>query len=256
MKNCAPARWYKSYLNRWIQPDSIIPELGNPQDFDRYSYCRNNPLIYRDPSGHWLESVIDIIFIGYDIYDINENGLTWENGLSLAADVAGLALPLITGGGLMVRAATHADDVADAARGINRIVPLSDEAIKAGNNLIKGLGDQLHHFATNKFSKKPPQWTNLYDNILSKYELTLDGLWNKDLIPQKGMHPDDYHSWVLNALEYIDSVAKGNQGKFIELFDELVKDPVLENPWILKYKPSWWAEFGDEWWEWWESLIN
>jgi hypothetical protein len=83
--------------------------------------------------------------------------VTLENVLSLAADVAGLALPLITGGGLMVRAASHADDAVDAARATNRIVSLSDEAITTGNNLIKGLGDQLHHFATNKSAKKPPQ---------------------------------------------------------------------------------------------------
>lgn len=32
------------YLNRRIQPDSIIPSLNNPLDWDRYSYVRNNPL--------------------------------------------------------------------------------------------------------------------------------------------------------------------------------------------------------------------
>jgi len=46
------ARPYSPYLNRWIQPDTIVPEPGNPQDLNRYSYCRNNPLRYIDPSGH------------------------------------------------------------------------------------------------------------------------------------------------------------------------------------------------------------
>jgi len=46
------ARWYDSYLNRWIQPDTIIPDPGNPQDLNRYAYCRNNPLKYIDPTGH------------------------------------------------------------------------------------------------------------------------------------------------------------------------------------------------------------
>jgi len=46
------ARWYDPYLNRWAQPDTIIPDPGNPQDWDRYSYVRNNPLKYTDPSGH------------------------------------------------------------------------------------------------------------------------------------------------------------------------------------------------------------
>jgi RHS repeat-associated protein len=46
------ARWYDAYLNRWIQPDSIIPDPGNPLDFDRFAYARNNPLVNIDPSGH------------------------------------------------------------------------------------------------------------------------------------------------------------------------------------------------------------
>jgi hypothetical protein len=46
------SRWYDLYLNRWIQPDSIIPDPYNPQSYDRYSYVRNNPVNRVDPSGH------------------------------------------------------------------------------------------------------------------------------------------------------------------------------------------------------------
>jgi hypothetical protein len=46
------ARYFSPYLNRWIQPDSIVPEAGNPQALNRYSYVANNPLKYIDPSGH------------------------------------------------------------------------------------------------------------------------------------------------------------------------------------------------------------
>ena len=46
------SRWYDPYLNRWINPDPIIPNPGNPLDFDRYSYVRYNPLRFVDPSGH------------------------------------------------------------------------------------------------------------------------------------------------------------------------------------------------------------
>jgi hypothetical protein len=46
------ARYYDAYLNRWLQPDSIIPDPYNPLDFDRYSYVRNNPINFNDPSGH------------------------------------------------------------------------------------------------------------------------------------------------------------------------------------------------------------
>ena len=46
------ARWLDPALGRWIQPDSLIPDLGNPIDLDRFAYARNNPVKYFDPSGH------------------------------------------------------------------------------------------------------------------------------------------------------------------------------------------------------------
>ncbi|MGH7991500.1 MAG: RHS repeat-associated core domain-containing protein, partial [Limisphaerales bacterium] len=46
------ARYYDPELGRFIQPDTIIPDLSNPQSYNRYSYCLNDPLRYTDPSGH------------------------------------------------------------------------------------------------------------------------------------------------------------------------------------------------------------
>jgi hypothetical protein len=46
------ARYYDPYLNRWIQPDTIVPDQANPQSLNRFSYVRNNSLKYIDPSGH------------------------------------------------------------------------------------------------------------------------------------------------------------------------------------------------------------
>jgi RHS repeat-associated protein len=46
------ARWYDPYLNRWLQPDTIIPDPYDPLSFDRYAYVRNNPVNRVDPSGH------------------------------------------------------------------------------------------------------------------------------------------------------------------------------------------------------------
>jgi RHS repeat-associated protein len=47
------ARWFDAYLNRWIQPDSIVPlESQGVQAWDRYAYANNNPVRFNDPSGH------------------------------------------------------------------------------------------------------------------------------------------------------------------------------------------------------------
>jgi hypothetical protein len=34
-----------SYINRFLQPDSIIPDYTNPQALNRYSYVTNRPLL-------------------------------------------------------------------------------------------------------------------------------------------------------------------------------------------------------------------
>jgi RHS repeat-associated protein len=49
------ARYYDPTLGRFISPDSIVPEPGAPQSFNRFAYVYNNPLKYTDPTGHWIE---------------------------------------------------------------------------------------------------------------------------------------------------------------------------------------------------------
>jgi len=46
------ARYYEPALGRFVSADAIVPEPGNPQDLNRYTYVRNNPQRYTDPSGH------------------------------------------------------------------------------------------------------------------------------------------------------------------------------------------------------------
>jgi len=46
------ARWYDSTIGRFIQADSIVPNPGNPQSLNRYSYANNSPLTHIDSDGH------------------------------------------------------------------------------------------------------------------------------------------------------------------------------------------------------------
>jgi RHS repeat-associated protein len=45
------ARLYDPLLGRFISPDRLVPDPGDSQALNRYTYCLNNPLIYTDPSG-------------------------------------------------------------------------------------------------------------------------------------------------------------------------------------------------------------
>ncbi len=49
------ARYYDTTLGRFTQPDSIIPNVLDPQSWNRYAYVLNNPVRYTDPTGHMME---------------------------------------------------------------------------------------------------------------------------------------------------------------------------------------------------------
>ena len=52
------ARYYHPALGRFISADTLVPSPGDPQNLNRYSYVRNNPLKYTDPSGHFTRDEI------------------------------------------------------------------------------------------------------------------------------------------------------------------------------------------------------
>ena len=85
------ARYYDPVIGRFISPDSIVQSPGDPQTLNRYSYCRNNPQRYTDPSGN---------FFLFD--DLIEVFVAW--GLSHTAATAVVAIA----GGAALGASTSA----------------------------------------------------------------------------------------------------------------------------------------------------
>jgi RHS repeat-associated protein len=45
------SRYQDPWFGRFISPDTIVPDPLNPQDLNRYSYARNSPPNYIDPTG-------------------------------------------------------------------------------------------------------------------------------------------------------------------------------------------------------------
>jgi hypothetical protein len=46
------ARYYDPNTAKFVSPDIIIPKIETPASLNRFSYVRNNPIKYNDPSGH------------------------------------------------------------------------------------------------------------------------------------------------------------------------------------------------------------
>lgn len=47
-------RMYDPNMGRFLNPDPYVQSPSNPQNYNRYSYCLNNPLKYYDPSGEFF----------------------------------------------------------------------------------------------------------------------------------------------------------------------------------------------------------
>lgn len=55
-------RLYDPQLGRFLSTDNYVQEPFNSQNFNRYSYCLNNPLKYTDPSGEIICSLLSAFF--------------------------------------------------------------------------------------------------------------------------------------------------------------------------------------------------
>jgi len=54
-------RLYDPALHRFLQPDNYVQDPFNTQNFNRYGYCLNNPLVYVDENG---EFIITALIVG------------------------------------------------------------------------------------------------------------------------------------------------------------------------------------------------
>lgn len=62
-------RWMDPLLGRFVSPDDIVPDLGNPQSFNRYSYVNNSPIAYSDPTGHETGDLCDRGYCAFPEYE-------------------------------------------------------------------------------------------------------------------------------------------------------------------------------------------
>jgi len=155
------ARYYNPRLGRFISADSIVPEPGNPQSLNRYSYVNNSPVRFNDPSGHgaplppcaicqveidisnWSDLAKDLAVVGsfltgfhidreqnlitgpteQELYDASLTGMVNPIGM-VRLPAAGVRNILSRGVERLTQAVRHATISDDAARSImTRIEP-------------------------------------------------------------------------------------------------------------------------------------
>ena len=96
-------RLYDPALHRFLQPDNYIQDPFNTQNFNRYGYCLNNPLVYVDENGEflWAAVIIGAIFGAYTGGTLANNGeanpLKWNFSDNWGYIIGGTIVGAISG---------------------------------------------------------------------------------------------------------------------------------------------------------------
>jgi RHS repeat-associated protein len=157
-------RRYDPQLGRFISPDTIIPDPQNPQSFNRYSYVRNNPVKYQDPTGHSecvdreceaRQNTVNRNFIGLNtrirrnlIYDTarglrlqQTQGTNRITDLEATARLVDFASTLYSGNNQTTRA-QFVDDVASTLTGLEGTWPEHSELTNKWDSHYRDFEDE------------------------------------------------------------------------------------------------------------------
>ena len=129
------ARYYDAKTSVWL---SVDPLLDEPSQIEKspYAYTWCNPIKYTDPDGKFLDVVVDVGFIAYDIGKLAHDKITTgktnsEDWLALGADVGAAVIPGVTGAGMAVRGAKAAERATEAVRAVDKANDIGKATSKA-----------------------------------------------------------------------------------------------------------------------------
>ncbi len=152
-------RIYDPLLGRFLSADTVVQFPGNLQSFNRYSYVQNNPLTFKDDTGHFINFVIGAVIGG---------------GIDLAAQVfiEGKSLKQVNYASVGISAAAGATGVglggvvANASKSL-ATTAIKQVAIRAGGNMVAGaVVGTAQTAATNAVSDKSEQKSLLTGALL------------------------------------------------------------------------------------------
>jgi RHS repeat-associated protein len=94
-------RDYSPELGRFVSKDPLDFAGG---DTNLYAYVSNDPVNFVDPQGLFLDTILDVGFVLYDLYELATDRCNrGDNLTALGLDLGGLLIPGVTGGGSLYR---------------------------------------------------------------------------------------------------------------------------------------------------------
>jgi hypothetical protein len=111
--------------------DPVGVDENNVHSHNRYAYGNNNPYKYVDPTGNIAETALDVVSLGLSIAQYKQDP-SLLNGIGLAYDVIGTAVPILPAGFGIIRSAGKAGvEAAVAAKNVENVPAYARNKYKA-----------------------------------------------------------------------------------------------------------------------------
>ncbi|MGE0131417.1 MAG: RHS repeat-associated core domain-containing protein [Blastocatellales bacterium] len=232
------ARWYDAGQGRFLTEDPIGFGGG---DTNLYAYVMNNPMSHTDSTGQAIDTLVDVGFIGYDLYRIvNDNILgncdnLAENLLALGLDVLGMLIPFVTGLGIASRVLRRGDDFIDFYHATSRAGSASIRKVGIDLAESRAKTDFGRGFYTTTDKAQALEWAA--QKFGDSGEVLTFRVNASDLGNFKGLRFDG------PTADYLDFVRGHRTGSPMHDFD-FVEGPLLGNPgpFLLGAKAYTWGQ--------------
>ena len=147
------SRYYDPVMHRFINADSFASTGAGILGCNMFAYCNNNPIIYSDTTGQWIDIAWDFVSLLWGVADVVENPGDATAWIGLGLDVVDIFVPCVSGLGEGARAARTTSNIIDAADDAVDILKATDAAddvhdtIKYTDKVVKQMSDptDLHH---------------------------------------------------------------------------------------------------------------
>ncbi len=154
----------------FTQPDSLLPNVYDPQQLNRYSYARDNPYRFKDETGHciWDACIVEVAagigaLVGLGTYFLTHDDYTLKGALSYtaggavsaAAGVYGIGAAIV--GGVSAQFITNNADEKELTDGIGNAALISGLTAGLGKEFLPASKDWLIKHTLSFFTTKTGQ---------------------------------------------------------------------------------------------------
>jgi len=129
------SRYYDPEIGRFISSDACTQTVPGSIGANMFAYCSSNPVVNADPTGAAVETVFDLLSLGFSIAEVAANPYDVTAWIGLAGDAIDL-IPFVTGVGETVRGLRFVDKVGNTFE-IADAVDFTEDSLKAMGKLTR-----------------------------------------------------------------------------------------------------------------------